>query len=158
MMANTCESAKIWPPYTSSLWPETEAKIYVFCIDCPPKNALSKRDWQGRIIGKGLHGSLNALCTRIKHNYKDEPLIRLLTVCFNCCVALELDEVDQIDRIFKFKDNNRTSGEMVLRTSYKEIEVIVSSKVIMTEGGLLNANTIKTVGLDGNCRKWYLWY
>ena len=41
-------------------------------------------------------------------------------------------------------------GEMVLRTSYKEIEVIVSSKVIMLEGWLLNAKTIKTVGIDSN--------
>jgi hypothetical protein len=158
MMANTYESTKVLPPYTSSLCSETEAKIHVFCIDCESNSALSKRDWQGRIVGKGLHGSLNALCTRIKRKYKDEPLMRLLTVCINCCSELELDEVDQIDRIFGFKDNNSTPGEMVLRTSYKEIEMIVSSKVIIMEGGLLNANTIKTVGVDGNQRKWYLWY
>jgi hypothetical protein len=42
---------------------------------------------------------------------------------------------------------------MVLRTSYKEIEMIVSSKVIIIEGGLLNVNIIKTVGVDGNQRK-----
>jgi hypothetical protein len=155
-MTNTCGSTKIWPAYTSSLWSETEAKIHVFCIDCEPKSALSRRDWRGRIIGKGLHGFLNALCTRIKHNNKDEPLIRLLTICFDCCIALELDEVDQIDQIFGFRDNKRTPGEMVLRTLYKEVEVIVSSKAIITEGGLLNANTIKTIGLDGNWRKWYL--
>jgi hypothetical protein len=60
--------------------------------------------------------------------------MRLLTVCFNCCVALELDEVDQIDRIFGFRDHDRTPGGMVLRTSYKEVKMIVSSKVVMTEG------------------------
>jgi hypothetical protein len=39
---------------------------------------------------------------------------------------------------------------MVLRTLYKEIKIIVSSKVIIIKGGLLNANTIKTVSLDSN--------
>ena len=46
---------------------------------------------------------------------------------------------------------------MVLRISYKEVEEIVSSKVIMMEGVLLSANTIKTVGVDGKWRKWYPW-
>ncbi|KAH6667739.1 hypothetical protein B0J14DRAFT_567113 [Halenospora varia] len=158
-MAKTCERAKIRPPYPSSLCSETEAKIHVFCINCESKSALGKRDWQGRIIGKGLHGSLNALCTRIKHKYKSAPLMRLLTVCIDCCAELELyHEADQIGQIFGFKDNNTTPGEMVLRISYKEIEEIVSSKVIIMEGWLLNANVIETVGVNGEWRKWYLWF
>ena len=147
------ESAKIWPLYPSCC-SEIEAKIHIFCIDCESPSTLSKRDWQGRIIGKGLHGSLNALCTRIKYKYEtlrgNVPLIRLLTVCMKCCVELELyHEVDQIDRTFGFKDNNKTPREVVLRISFKKIEEIVSSKVIIMEGGLLNANTIKTVSVNG---------
>jgi hypothetical protein len=46
---------------------------------------------------------------------------------------------------------------MFLTVLYKEIQEIVSSKVIIT-GVLLNANTIKTVGIDRKWRKWYLWY
>jgi hypothetical protein len=162
MMAKAYESAKIWPPYPSLLCSETEAKIHVFCINCDPQNALKERDWQGRITGKGLHGSLNALCSRVKHKYmlsrSATPLLRLLTVCVECCTELELHyEVDQMDRIFGFRDRNGTLREMTLRVSYKEIEEIVSSQVIMMEGVLLNADTIKTVGVDGKQRKWYLW-
>jgi hypothetical protein len=62
-------------------------------------------------------------------------------------------EDDHIDRIFGFRDNNRTPGEMVLRISYKEIEEIVSSKVIIMEGRLLNSNTIKRAGLNSKWRK-----
>ena len=54
-----------------------------------------------------------------------------------------------MDRIFGFKDNRETSGDMVLRISYKGIEEIDSSKVIMIEEVLLNADTIKTVSIDG---------
>jgi hypothetical protein len=58
-----------------SLGFESKAKIYVFYIDCELKNALSKRDWQGMIIDKDLHGSLNALYTRVRHTYKHTPLM-----------------------------------------------------------------------------------
>jgi hypothetical protein len=85
-------------------------------------------------------------------------LIRLLTVCIECCTKLDLyHEVDQIDQVFGFRHSNERSGGMVLRITYKEIEEIVSSKVIVMEGVLLNAGTIKTVGVDGKWRKWYLW-
>lgn len=56
------------------------------------------------IVGRGLHGTLNALYARIKHKHKDAPVMSLLTICINCCAELELDEADQIDRIFGFKD------------------------------------------------------
>jgi hypothetical protein len=60
----------------------------VFRIDCKSKSAFSKRDWQGMIIGKSLHGSLNALCTRIGHKYKSAPLVRLLTFCIRKMIIL----------------------------------------------------------------------
>ena len=84
--------------------------------------------------------------------------MRLLIVYIKCYTELELYyEVDQIDRTFGFKDNNGTPREVVLRISFKKIEEIVSSEVIIMEGGLLNANMIKTVSVDGKQRKWYLW-
>jgi hypothetical protein len=151
IMAKICESAKIWSPYCS----ETKAKIKVSCIKCDDPED-DEREWQGRVIGKGLHGSLSALLTRVEHKYRlfidHKPLVRLLTVCIECCAKLELyHEVDQ------FRDNNEISRGMVLRISYKEIEQIISSRVIVMEGMLLNAGTIKTVGVDGKWRKWYLW-
>lgn len=158
-MAKICGSAEIWPTYPSPLCSETKAKVNVSCINCDFED---KRDWQGRIMGSGLNGALSALLTRIKHKYRlfrdDTPLMELWTVCIHCSAKLELyHEVDQISLIFHFKDSNKRAGGMVLRISYKEIEEIVSSKVIMMEGVLLSANTIKTVGVDGKWRKWYLW-
>lgn len=149
MMAKICESAKIWSPYYS----ETKAKIKVSCIKCDdPKD--DEREWQGRVIGKGLHGSLSALLTRVEHKYglfmDHKPLVRLLTVYIECYAKLELYyEVNRIDQIFSFRDNNEISRGMVLRISYKEIEQIISSRVIVMEGMLLNSGTIKTVGVDG---------
>lgn len=51
-----------------------------FYINCESKTPLSKRDWQGRIVSKGLPGYLDILYTGIKHVYKDAPLMQLLTV------------------------------------------------------------------------------
>jgi hypothetical protein len=159
MMAKTYESAKIRPPY-SSLYSETEAKIHVFCIKCNPQDALTERGWQGRIIGKGLHGSLIALCARIKYMLfmSQAPLMSLLTVCAKCCAKLEVYyEVNQVDQTFGFQDKHEKPGEIVLRVPYKEIEEIVSSKVIVMKGVLFNAGTINTFSADGKWRKWYLW-
>ena len=43
---------------------------------------------------------------------------------------------------------------MVLGISYKEVEMVVSRKAIITEGGAMN--TIKTVGIDGEWKEWFL--
>ncbi|PVH72544.1 hypothetical protein DL98DRAFT_520444, partial [Cadophora sp. DSE1049] len=158
-MAKICGSAETWPIYSSPLCSEIKAKVNVSCINCDFED---KRDWQGRILGSGFHGALRALLTRIKHKcrlFKDDtPFMELWTVCIHCSATLELyHEVDQIGMIFDFKDSHKRAGGMVLRISYKEIEDIVSSKVIMMDGVLLSANTIKTVGVDGKWRKWYLW-
>ncbi len=56
---------------------------------------------------------------------------------------------NQINRIFEYKDNNRTLEELVLRLLHKEIEEIVPSKVIITEGWVLSANIIKTANVNG---------
>ena len=158
MMAKTGKNAKIRPLYPSLLCSETEATIHIFCVNCDTRNALTKRLWQGRILGKGLHGCLNALYIRVKHKSRSHtPLIRLLTVCTDCCTELELySEADQVDRIFSFKDSSETFRDMVLRIPYKSVEEVISSKVFMTDGRLLNTNTIKTVGIDNKWKKWYL--
>jgi hypothetical protein len=39
----------------------------VSCINCDFED---KRDWPGRIMGRGLHGALSALLARIKHKYR----------------------------------------------------------------------------------------
>jgi hypothetical protein len=83
--------------------------------------------------------------------------MRLLTVYISCCTELELhDKIDKIDRIFRYRDNKRTVRELVLRVLYKEVKEVVSNKVIIIEGWFLNANTIKTIGVNGEWRKWYL--
>jgi hypothetical protein len=120
-MAKICESAEIWPTYPSSLYSETSAKVKISCINinCDYED---KRDWQGRILGRGLHGALSALLARIKHKYRlfrdDTPLMELWTVCIHCSAKLELyHESDQLGLIFDFKDSTRARG-MVLRISY----------------------------------------
>jgi hypothetical protein len=43
-------------------------------------------------------------------------------------------KANQLGLIFDFKDSNKRARGIVLRTSYMEIEEIVSSKFIMMEG------------------------
>ena len=74
----------------------------------------------------------------------------LLTVCAECYAKIEVYyKVDQVDRIFGFQDKYETPREIVLRVLYKEIGEIVSSKVIVIKGVLLNAGTINTFSTDG---------
>jgi hypothetical protein len=47
-----------------------------------------------------------------------------------------------------YKDDNRTLKELVLRILYKNIKEIVSSKVIIIKGWLLNANIIKIISIN----------
>ena len=146
-------------PYPTLLSSEIEAKINVFCVHC---GALELRNWYGKIIGKGLHGSLTALCARIKHGFTfytaSIPLIGLWTVCLECCVELGLDcEEDQMKIIFNYEHVNKVVQEIIVKILYKEIEEIISSKVFITKGGLFNSYKIETVGKDGQRRVWPLW-
>lgn len=160
-IAETFGSAKTWLFHPSLQHPETKAKLKASCINCDNLDD-DERDWQGRVIGRGLYGSLNALRTRVKHKCKPfmdpGPLITLLTVCTKCSESVgRYQEVVQIKQIFGFKGNKKISSGMVLRISYQEIEEIVSSKVIVMERGPLNMDTIKIFSRDGNWRRWYLW-
>jgi hypothetical protein len=46
------------------------------------------------------------------------------------------------------------SASLVLGLSYKEVEIVASSKGIIMEGVLMNA--VKTVGIDGESKEWFL--
>jgi hypothetical protein len=135
--------------------PETKAKIIVSCVNCEFEE---KRDWQGWIIGKGITGSLNSFLIRIKHKSKllkrNTPLMRLLTICDNCCIELDWDGKPDQDHILSIGNINKISASLVLGLSYKEAEAVVSSKEIIMEGVAMNA--IKTVGIDGEWKEWSL--
>jgi hypothetical protein len=143
--AKKCDSAKS----------EIKAKINVSCVNC---DFEEKRDWQGWIIGKGITGSLNAFLKRIKHKNKllkrNTPLMRLLTICENCCIELDWDGKPDQDHILSIGRLHKISESLVLRLSYKEIEEVISSKSIIIGGLLMNA--IKTVGIDGQEKEWDL--
>jgi hypothetical protein len=143
--AKKCDSTKC----------ETKAKINVSCINC---DFEEKRDWQGRIIGKGITGSLNALLKRIKYKNKllkrNTPLMRLLTICDNCCIELDWDGKPDQDHILSVGRLHKISASLVLRLSYKEIEEVISSKSIIM--GALLMNAIKTVGINGQEKEWNL--
>lgn len=143
--AKKCDSAKS----------ETKAKINVSCVNC---DFEEKRDWQGWIIGKGITGSLNAFLKRIKYKNKllkrNTPLMRLLTICDNCCIELDWDGKPDQDHILSVGRLHKISASLVLRLSYKEIEEVISSKSIIMGGLLMNA--IKTVGIDGQEKEWDL--
>jgi hypothetical protein len=109
-----------------------------------------KRDWQGCIIGKGITGTLSAFLTRIRHKNRlrkrNMPLMRLLTLCGNCCIELDWDGKPDQDHILNVGSINKISASLVLSLSHKEVEEVFSSKSIIMEGPLMNA--FKTVGID----------
>jgi hypothetical protein len=82
------------------------------------------------------------------------PLLTLYTACIECCGEIMSGREDQISLTYNYK---RTNQEMIVVLGYKEVEEIVSSKVIMMQGAFFNANTIQTVREDGKWRKWGLW-
>ena len=132
-------------------WPccPTTAKINIFCVDC---RTLLVAQWKGVIRGKGFRGSLNAYFTRVKYAYTDSvPLITLYTACIECCGE---EREGQIGLTYNYK---RINQEMIVVLGYKEVEEMVSSKVIMMQGAFFNAKTIQTVGKGGKWRKWGLW-
>ncbi|KAE9373847.1 hypothetical protein N431DRAFT_337194 [Stipitochalara longipes BDJ] len=143
-------------PCPSAVCSKINAKIGVFCVNC---GSLGQRDWRGEVIGKGLHGSLTALCARIRATvFKSSiPLIKLWTICSECYTELGLDYEAQMDTLFNHKYIKSRDQEMVVRLLYNEVEDIVSSKIIMMEGWLVNANTIKTARKDGKWKTWQLW-
>jgi hypothetical protein len=44
IITKTYKNAKLWPPYPSSLYPETKAKFKIFCIKCNSDYANKEKD------------------------------------------------------------------------------------------------------------------
>jgi hypothetical protein len=134
---------------------KTNGKINVSCVNCAFEE---KRDWQGLIIGRGIHGSFNAIFTRIKYGNKllkgTRRLIDLLTVCDGCCIELDWDGKPDRDHILSVGDVKKISASLVLSLSYKEVGQVISSQAIVMEGQLMN--TIKTISMDGQEKEWFL--
>lgn len=136
-----------WTSFLCSVRFEINSKVEVSCINCL---ARQERYWQGTIIGKGIHGSLNALFTKIKHKGKvsegHTALMEVLTKCVECSEDHSSPfEVDQLERIVK-----ETSGSLIFRLSDEEVEEVVSSKAIVMEGPIMNK--VKIVSIDGQCQ------
>ncbi len=149
--AMTHGSSKNWPTFPCSLWFATNEKVKVSCVNVNCK-FKGEREWQGKIVGKGIHGPLNALLAMIKHKNKISqgrtPLIELLAICDGCCGQLDFCcEAGHMNRV-----TNKASGSLVLGLSDKEVEEVVSSKVIIMKGMLMNS--ITTIGVDGRWREW----
>ena len=96
--------------------PETKAKINVSCVNC---DFGEIRDWRGWIIGKGITGSLSAFLTRIKHKNKllnrNTPLMRLLTICDDCCIELNWTGRPNQDHIPEYWKSQQNIGNFDLK-------------------------------------------
>ena len=150
-MTKICERPKRWSTFPCSMWFQTNAKVNVFCVNCEYPD---ERDWSGKIVGKGIHGCLNALFTRLKQN--NTPLIGLLTLCSERCEEglSYADYWARIEIILGSKHLSKNLGRMVLSLSSKEVEEVVFSKEIVMEGILMDS--IETVGINGEQETWDL--
>jgi hypothetical protein len=91
-----------------------------------------KRTWRGIVIGRRVSGSIKASLIRRALRHTKAPLFGVLTICPKCCIELKLHkQFDQMERIHKFEGNHNTLGKMTFRLSYKEMEELFSSKVIV---------------------------
>jgi hypothetical protein len=110
---------------------------------------FEERVWQGRIVGYGIHGALNALL--IKHRNlatrSDSPLIGLLTVCVKCRDQPIYLSVHRLSRMIK-----AAPGKLVLTVVYEEIADFISSKQISMEDVLMD--TINTIECGGQQKEW----
>ena len=138
-----------------SIKSETKAKIDVSCANCDFKDKI---DWQGYIVGNGIHGSVYAFFTRMRYKNKllkgSKQLMGLLTICDDCCTELDLDGKPDQTYILNFGGASQISASLVLSLSYKEVKEVASSRAIIIEGPPMDA--IKTVGIDGQEKKWNL--
>jgi hypothetical protein len=85
---------------------------------------------------------------------QNTPLMRLLTICDNCCIELDWNGRPDQDHILSIGSINKISASLVLGLSYKEVKAVASSKGIIIEGVAMN--TIKIVSIDGEWKEWFL--
>jgi hypothetical protein len=97
-------------------------------------------------------GRLNAFLAKSKHRDKDTALIGLLTIYIEYCrEGLKFDYTDYKDEIDQVLRSNKRFGSILLSVSYKEVEEVISSKVIIMKGILMN--TIDTISVDAKKEK-----
>jgi len=141
---------------SSNLCTETTTPISIFCVNCAVKskdNQEEYRFWSGLIPGKRTLGYLKAYLIRIKLKVSKAPLIKLLTLCKECCLELGLNtHLAQMDRILKFKDTPNTHRKLVFRISHREIEEMFSSRVIILVG--MFTTPFLTINPDGQWKEW----
>ena len=127
---------------------EVTANVRVVCC-CDFSVLPIDRLWHGRIVGKGLHGSAQALFARIQ-TFKS-PLMGISIVCAECDGELAWEN----EAGFATRLRRETSGHFLLRvTSEKELENLMLSHVIFMEGVLMDSLT--TIDSTGKWRRWWL--
>ena len=139
-----------WPTFPCSASFETNAKVFVSCVNwIKCGNFEEERKWQGRIVGNGIHGSLNTLLIKYKNRASrtDTPLMWLLTFCVKCRGEAESCAAEQLDQTV-----NGASGYLLLRLSEGEIEELLSSKELVMEGILMDS--INSTDEDGQKKEW----
>jgi hypothetical protein len=151
-----CEKVNIGPVR----WPicaQLTSRISITCIYCSDlEKGPRERRWRGRIVGKGAFGSIKALLLRIKHKHTEISSIGLLTLCHDCCTKLKLhDQFSQMGQILNFRALHNVSGKLVLGTSYKEVEELFSSQIIVLNG--LLTTPFRTAGRDGQWKSWAIY-
>ena len=100
-------------------------------------------------------GRLNAFLAKIKHRDKDTALIGLLTIYIEWYKeGLKFDYTDykdEINQVLRSKKKNRRFKSILLSVSYKKVEGVISSKVIIIKGILMNI--IDTISVDAKKEK-----
>jgi hypothetical protein len=135
---------------SSPFRPYITATVNVVCISCGLKG---QRHWEGELIGRGFHGSFNALLSRLRQSAR-KPLLGIYTiggVC-GCEEPTETFATNQLNVFFKNKPGNMHIGIL----SEKEIEEVLAADKILMKGVLMN--TITTIAVNGELREWHLLY
>ena len=129
--------------------------ISISCINCifQGKETL-RRPWRRIILGTRTAGCIKAYFVKIRLKLSKAPFIKLLTICQDCCTELDLDQSAHIDRIPNFK-GVPNCGKLVFRVSYKEMEEIFTSRVIVLVG--MFTTPFLTIDRDGPPGQWKEW-
>jgi hypothetical protein len=138
-------SQPLFNPFSSF---QSTTRIRIVCA-CP--NSLYQRTWRGTIVGKGLHGCVQAMLARMSQRFLRAPLLGILTVCSVCDSESSWENECQLTNYLLEK----TSGRLLLGIlSEKDIEILLSSAVIVMEGVLMD--TITSIDKCGGRRRWSL--
>ena len=143
------QGSKTWPSFPCSLSFEIDGKIHVSCVNWHKCGRFEEeRSWHGRIVGNGLHGSLNALLIKYKNRIlmTRTPLMELLTICAKCRGEPHSCDSETV---------KGTCGTLILSILDEEIDEFLASKEVIMEGILMDV--IRTFGEDKKKKEWYMW-